>query len=189
MKKVLRQTALAYRNQLSDDDISAHSQRISAHISTLLQTFSTCTVGLFYPVRGEPNLLDLAADAALKHVNWALPVCSDLPDGSSLRFARYCAGQKMEKGRYNIPVPETKAWVLPEILIIPCSAYYPDGSRLGYGAGWYDRTLAAYPTRPLCLGIAYSATRTSGPFAEGHDCLLDYIITELEVLDCRPGTQ
>ncbi|HEX4857276.1 MAG TPA: 5-formyltetrahydrofolate cyclo-ligase [Limnobacter sp.] len=189
MKKTLRQTALDYRKQLAPEAIQAYSWRMCAHLTTLLQTFSTCTVGLFYPVRGEPDLLKIMDEAVLPHVNWALPVCSDSPLGPLLRFAAYRAGQALEAGRYDIPVPAIKKWVTPNILVIPCVAYHPAGSRLGYGAGWYDRTLAQLQPVPLCVGVAYSATCINQPFAEPHDHLLNYVVNEQGLIHCQSVDQ
>jgi len=70
--------------------------------------------------------------------------------------------------------------MLPELLLIPCVGFDIDGYRLGYGGGYYDRTLAAWPgsKKPLTVGVAYEACRTHALQREAHDIALDLIVTE-----------
>lgn len=186
MKKSLRQSALAYRNQLLPEEITALSQEISASLITLLQTFRPCTVGLFYPTRGEPNVLNIMNNLVLNGFQWALPVCCESPTGPVLRFAKFAPGVEIELGQYDIPIPKLKAWVQPDLLIIPCVAFHRTGARLGYGAGWYDRTLSQIPIKPITVGVAYSLTESKECFVEQHDERLDYLVTERELIVTRP---
>ena len=70
--------------------------------------------------------------------------------------------------------------MIPDLLFVPCVGFDADGYRLGYGGGYYDRTLAAWPvaTKPVTVGIAYEACRTEALGREAHDIPLDLIITE-----------
>ena len=187
MKKSLRQSALAYRNQLQPEEIIALSQEISASLVTLLQTFQPCTVGLFYPTRGEPNVLDIMNNLMLNGFQWALPVCCESPTGPLLKFAKFAPDVEIELGQYDIPVPKLKSWVQPDLLLVPCLAFHRAGARLGYGAGWYDRTLSQMSIKPLTVGVAYSFTESKENFVEQHDELLDYLVTERELIVTRPG--
>ena len=185
MKKSLREIAIACRNRLSTDEITDFSLKISASIVTLLQTFKPCSVGLFYPIRGEPNILSIISNPTLHGFDWALPVCGKATTGLILQFAQYGQGDELESGKYNIPVPSIKKWMQPDVLLIPCVGFHKNGARLGYGAGWYDRTLFDLRTPPVTIGIAYSDTEITDNFAEPHDQRLDYIVTERAVLNCR----
>ncbi|WP_341237806.1 5-formyltetrahydrofolate cyclo-ligase [uncultured Limnobacter sp.] len=187
MKRSLRQSALAYRNQLQLDESHALSQDISISVSTLLQTFQPCTVGLFYPTRGEPNVLGIMNNLALNAFLWALPVCCESPTEHFLQFAQFAPDLELEVGRYDIPVPKSKSWVQPSVLIVPCLAFHRKGARLGYGAGWYDRTLSQMSHKPLVVGVAYASTESTYDFSEKHDVLLDYIATERELISTRSG--
>lgn len=185
MKKLLRQKALAYRQQLSAEEIAAFELAISDSLLTLLQTFKPCTVGLFYPTRGEPNILGIVGNTALVAFEWTLPVCCESATGPALQFAAYTNTEELEVGKYNIPVPKIKRWVQPELLLVPCLAFHRNGSRLGYGAGFYDRTLAMSDVKPLTVGVAYSKTEALDRFADPHDQLLNYVVTEKSVIKCR----
>lgn len=184
MKKSFRQTALEYRKQLSVEQYTALGQQIAASLLTLLQTYKPCTVGLFYPTRGEPNLLEIMGNPMLAGFQWALPVCCESPTGPVLQFAAFKQGSELEAGQYNIPVPLKKTWVQPDVLIIPCLAFHRSGARLGYGAGWYDRTLSGLNPQPVTVGIAYSGTELEDDFSEPHDRLLDYVVTDQAVIHC-----
>ncbi|MCR2746401.1 5-formyltetrahydrofolate cyclo-ligase [Limnobacter parvus] len=185
MKKALRQKALAYRTQLSDHEVAAFQPQIHAGLLTLLQTFRPCTVGLYHPVRGEPDILEITGNLVLEGFEWALPVCCDSPTGPLLQFAGFHTGDLLEVGQYNILVPQIKTWVQPQVLLIPCVAFHRQGARLGYGAGWYDRTLQNLVNKPVAVGIAYSGTESKHPFAEPHDQLLDFVVTENSVIHCK----
>lgn len=175
------------RQQMSQNAVKSSEDRLLASLHTVLQSRSPCTVGLFYPTRGEPNLLSVCGFSDLTAFTWALPVCVDSEAGPLLHFAKYSNGDELVAGRYNIPVPAARNWVQPDVLVIPCVAYHRGGARLGYGAGWYDRTLANLTGLAMTIGIAYSATETTVFFAEPHDRLLDLIITETEVITARSG--
>lgn len=177
--------AMAYRQQLAGGDLQALGQQITTSLSTLLQTFEPCTVGLFHPTQGEPEILDIAENPGLSSFSWALPVCCNSSEGPILQFASFQSGEQMEVGRYNIPVPANKNWVQPGLLLLPCVAFHREGARLGYGAGWYDRTLAQLANQPIAVGVAYSATESPDFFAENHDHLLDFVVTEKEVIHCN----
>lgn len=178
---------MAYRQQLAADDLQALGHQISACVITLLQTCKPCTAGMFHPIQGEPEIMRIAETPSLSCFSWALPICCDSSTGPILQFARFRMGEPLEVGRYNIPVPAEKNWVHPSILLIPCVAFHRGGARLGYGAGWYDRTLAQLSETPITVGVAYSATESPDDFAENHDHLLDFVVTEKEVIHCKGG--
>lgn len=83
----------------------------------------------------------------------------------------------MREGRYGIPVPDGTAAVTPDALLIPCVGFSAEKFRLGYGGGFYDRTLAALPGKPVAIGIGYEGCRiVLEPAA--HDIPMDWIVTE-----------
>lgn len=183
MKKSLRQNALALRRQLSAETMKMYEKNILASVHTLLYSRAPCTVGLYYPTQGEPNLLQICGASSLGGCVWGLPVCVGSGGASVLRFSRYALNHPLVDGRYGIPVPAVEDWVEPDVLLIPCVAFHREGGRLGYGAGWYDRTLAAMRKPVLTVGIALAETEVFQSFAEPHDRLLDYLVTERELFE------
>ncbi|MCQ8894834.1 5-formyltetrahydrofolate cyclo-ligase [Limnobacter humi] len=181
MKKNLRQWALAQRANRDAAAVLALGQQIRASLLTVLQSLGPCTVGLYHPFKGEPDVLPIVQSKALEAYSWALPVCIRSPVEAKLQFAQWHADDPLEVGEYGIPVPVHKHWVKPAVLIIPCLAFHRSGARLGYGAGWYDKTLQTYEAHghlPFCIGIAYSASEVADDFREPHDRLLDAVVTE-----------
>jgi 5-formyltetrahydrofolate cyclo-ligase len=89
---------------------------------------------------------------------------------------------RMRPSAWDIPVPDEGAWLRPEILLVPLLGFDPQGYRLGYGGGYYDRTLAAaMPTSPLAIGVGFEIGRLETIHPQRHDVPMDLIVTEREV--------
>lgn len=132
-------------------------------------------IGVYWPLAGEPDLHPAYATLAHAGVRLALPVVHE--KDAPLGFAHWEPGEEMVRDRMGVAVPQLLRPVeRPGVLLIPCLGFNQHGYRLGYGGGYYDRTLAPHP-RPLTLGIAYALAAAS--FADDpHDVALDLIITE-----------
>jgi 5-formyltetrahydrofolate cyclo-ligase len=104
--------------------------------------------------------------------------------GRPLRFSRWEPGCALRRGPFGTRLPEVDDFVTPEILIVPLVAFDRAGGRLGYGGGFYDRTLARLrAVRPvLAIGFAYAAQEAEGLPLEPTDQPLDMIVTEAEVI-------
>jgi 5-formyltetrahydrofolate cyclo-ligase len=84
----------------------------------------------------------------------------------------------MERGLWDIPIPAERDPVVPDALIIPLVGFDGAGYRLGYGGGYYDRTLAAAPRRPFCIGLGYDEMRLATIYPQPHDIPMDVIVTD-----------
>lgn len=84
----------------------------------------------------------------------------------------------MEKGVWNIPVPAGGTATLPDIVVAPVVSYDDAGFRLGYGGGFYDRTLAAMSSRPLTFGVGYALAKLPTIYPQWHDIALDRMIID-----------
>lgn len=114
---------------------------------------------------------------------WTGPVALPVVAGSGrpLVFRRWWPGAALAPGTFGVLVPPEGPSVVPDILIVPLLAYDRRGMRLGYGGGFYDRTLAALRgtgRRPLAVGFAFSAQRVEDLPVEATDAPLDAIVTE-----------
>lgn len=173
-KRDLRANLLNTRAALSDAERLANDAAIGAAVVAWLRAHPTRVLGVYWPIRGEPDLRSLYAQLAAGGMQLALPVMvgADAP----LLFARWVPGDEIKIDRWGIATPGIVAGITPQALLIPCVGYDTRGFRLGYGAGYYDRTLEAAP-RPQAIGIAYTAGRAE--FAvETHDRAMDVVITE-----------
>lgn len=181
MKTRLRERLKKARTLMSPEDLRDHSNRLVQSLVTLLHSKGNCTAALYYPYAGEPDLLSLPEQEKLQSFIWALPVCIT-DEAPHLRFARYATGDLLEKGVYGINVPVKKDWLNPDLLVIPCLAGNRKGYRLGYGAGWYDRTLAGMVHKPTTVGVLWDSALVEEDFQEAHDQPLDWIVTPSEQL-------
>jgi 5-formyltetrahydrofolate cyclo-ligase len=106
----------------------------------------------------------------------ALPVV--IARGRPLEFRSWTEDAEMELGVWNIPHPANGPPVEPSALVIPLVGFDEGGYRLGYGAGYYDTTLAAYETRPVAVGVGFEFSLLPTIHPQPHDCHMDVIITE-----------
>jgi 5-formyltetrahydrofolate cyclo-ligase len=96
----------------------------------------------------------------------------------TLTFYAWYPGCPMEEDAYNIPKPKDTEIVVPTLLFVPCLGFGPGGYRLGYGGGFYDRTLASLQPKPVTVGLAYSHAYVPSFEPEAHDVPLAAILTE-----------
>jgi len=132
-------------------------------------------LGVYWPIRSEPDLRPTYDELARLSVQLALPVVAE--KNAPLRFAAWIPGDAVVKDMMGVSIPAPPQRIVqPQALLIPCVGFSPERVRLGYGGGFYDRTLAA-ESRSIAVGIAYDCTRAK--FARApHDAVLDLIITE-----------
>ena len=132
-------------------------------------------LGVYWPLRGEPDLTVAYAELAGSGVRLALPVV--LARDAALGFAEWTPGEAMVKDSMGVAVPAVLRMLeRPPVLLIPCLGFDAQGYRLGYGGGYYDRTLESRP-HPLTVGVAYSCQLAQFASAP-HDVALDRIMTE-----------
>jgi 5-formyltetrahydrofolate cyclo-ligase len=105
-----------------------------------------------------------------------LPVV--LQKNHPLEFRPWTPQTKMEAGVWKILHPAEGPSVHPKALLIPLVGFDERGYRLGYGAGYYDRTLAAFPAMPMTIGVGFELCRLPTIHPQPHDVPLDYIVTE-----------
>lgn len=131
----------------------------------------------YWPIKGEPDLRPLMADLHDAGVVVALPLVETR--AAPLTFRRWTPETRMVRGDWNIPVPPPDAHVVtPDIALAPLVGWTADGYRLGYGGGYFDRTLAALNPKPFVIGIGYEAAQLATIYPQPHDIPLDLILTE-----------
>jgi 5-formyltetrahydrofolate cyclo-ligase len=180
----------AARDALSVADRQAAGVALSERLRHLLaQQFSGAaglTLSAYWPIKGEPDLRDLMADLHGRGVTLALPVVA--VKAAPLVFRRWMPGMAMVRGDWNIPVPPPDAETLtPDIALAPLVGWDGAGFRLGYGGGYFDRTLAALSPRPFTIGIGLQSARLATIFPQPHDIAMDVILTEAGVQFHREG--
>jgi 5-formyltetrahydrofolate cyclo-ligase len=184
----MKRTELLERRQLIDlDGRRQRAAALTQHLLAAVDLHAFGTLGFYWPIRSE---LDLRAVAELHVARGgvaALPVV--VTKNAPVEFWRWEPGAAMQRGLWNIPVPAERRIVVPEVLVIPLVGYDAAGYRLGYGGGYYDRTLAALMPRPFCIGVGYDDAELATIYPQPHDLPMNLIVTERRVLrPRRPAT-
>jgi 5,10-methenyltetrahydrofolate synthetase len=184
-KRQWRQQLVAQRLQLPDR--LARDEALQRVLRVWMVGRVDTVVGAYWPIKGEFDPLPAlhrwqeAADVedavrAQAQRRIGLPVVDRV--AGTLRFHRWYPGCPTEEDAYGIPKPKDTELVVPTLLFVPCVGYGPGGYRLGYGGGFYDRTLATLQPRPFTVGLAYSNAFLPWLTPEPHDVPLDAILTD-----------
>ena len=138
------------------------------------------------PLKSEINPMPLMRRLADAGAQLALPVVPDAASRSPC--APIAFGEPLASGVWGIrePRPERRE-VFPDILLVPLLAFDRSGHRIGYGAGYYDMTIARLRARKpiIAVGIAFAAQEIARVPTTARDARLDLVLTEREVIDCR----
>lgn len=174
-KAALRSALLAARRAIDPAARQAWDAAIGAQVLAWWQTERPAMLAVYWPLRGEPDLAPAYAALAAAGAQLALPVV--LQPDAPLAFAAWTPGEAMLKDGMGVAVPaEQRLVARPPALLVPCLGFNRDNYRLGYGGGYYDRTLAAQP-RPIAVGIGYACLLAEFASAP-HDVALDRVMTE-----------
>lgn len=173
-RKLQRARLIGARNALPDR--AAREAALRAAAAEYLARAAVRSVGFYWPIRGEPDLREVIATwlEGAAHRVAALPVVA----GDLLEFHAWTRDAPLRAGDFGIPVPAHGRLVQPEALLIPCVGFDAARHRLGYGGGYYDRTLAALVPWPLAVGVAFDCGRVDSIAPRPHDLQLDAVITE-----------
>jgi len=190
VREALRRHCLAAREALSG---KAHAEASTLIQQALFHFFSTRPVGVLafcFPLRHEFDPLPLAR--ALHEDGWKLAMPVVVAEDQAMVFHQWTPQCAMKPGAYNIPVPADEIPLLPDTLLVPLVAFDRYGYRLGYGGGYFDRTLADLSPAPTTLGVGFELARVASIFPEAHDRPLDYLVTEAGIvprlIPGRPGS-
>ena len=173
-RRGLRREMVARRAALPVAEHDALSARIVAHALAALP--APVVAAFCWPIKHEPDVRGLLAAWARAGVRTALPVV--VAEGQPLAFREWTPETPLEPDRYGIPTPTAGEWLTPDLILLPLNGFDAAGYRLGYGGGYFDRTLAALAPRPLAVGVGFEINRVDSIRPEAHDQRLDWIVTE-----------
>jgi 5-formyltetrahydrofolate cyclo-ligase len=174
-KQDLRRNLIAARRALPELAKAQADARIAAQLSRWLAAHQVKLLGVYLPMPSEPDLTSLYAQLHGSGVKLAMPLV--LKKNTALRYAAWQPGDAMAKDVSGTMAPLARTgFVEPEVVLAPCLGFTETRLRLGYGGGYFDRTLAREP-RPLAIGIAYASAKVEFA-ASAHDVALDLIMTD-----------
>jgi len=178
-RAALRASLLEARRRSSPDERRAANEALVERLDRWLGDPSEQVVALYWPVRGEPLLEPLPARWLQAGARLALPVV--VAREAPLRFVAWAPGDPTGRGAFGIGEPLSGVSVRPTVLVLPCLGFDPRGWRLGYGGGFYDRSLAALAADggppPRVVGVAWDDARLDGLEPLATDRPLDAVVT------------
>lgn len=181
-RAALRREKIAAREALTAEQHRRLSQALETHLAQLLQQCQPRILGFCWPIRAEFDCRPLVVRLLAQGVRCCLPQVSAA--GVAMDFRAWCPDSEMLIDKHGIPYPASGAWLLPDALLMPVNAFDAAGYRLGYGAGYFDRTLAqlaAQDLHPLALGVGFELARVASIHPAAHDIPLDAVVTEAGV--------
>src|SRR5215472_10588194 len=175
-RKGERERLIALRQGLPAADRQRWGAKIDGALRGLLAE-RPGILGVYWPFRAEfdPRPLVDCAVAAGRTV--ALPVVVDKK--GPLEYRAWRPGDKLVDGVWNIPVPEKRDIIVPQIVLAPLVGFDNDCYRLGYGGGYFDRTLAALSPRPFAIGVGFEVQQLATIYPQSFDIPMDVVVTEV----------
>jgi 5,10-methenyltetrahydrofolate synthetase len=175
-RKAMRARLLAGRFELPSAVRHEHASEIARHLMPLLAPLDGRVVSLYWPIRAEPDLRGLMPAIVGGGGGCALPVIVEKK--APMVFRPWRPEVKLIPGVWNIPEPPPGETVVPDVVVTPVVGFDAAGFRLGYGGGYFDRTLASLSERPLVIGVGYAQAALPTIYPLPHDVPLDAVVTE-----------
>lgn len=185
-RKEERERLIAERLTMSGAARQEIVSRVCARLDAVLNLPSGGVVSFYWPFMGELNLRGWIVSLLDRGIKSALPVL--IRKNAPMAFRLWEPGAKMERGIWNIPVPANTPSACPDVVIAPLVGFDRSRFRLGYGGGYFDRTLVGFSTQPLTIGIGYSASELPTIFPQPHDIPMQLIVTEHFTLQPEGGS-
>lgn len=175
-RKGERERLIASRLEIGADERLAFANTIATRLDELIGAIDGRVVSLYWPFRGEPDLRGWIKSLEARGGKCALPVV--VAKAAPLVFRHWHSNSRLERGVWNIPFPADGEEILPDIVVAPVVGFDAGCWRLGYGGGYYDRTLAAMGRKPMVLGVGYSSQMIETIHPQPHDIAMDAVVTE-----------
>jgi 5-formyltetrahydrofolate cyclo-ligase len=176
-----RHRLLAARHSLPDATRKDLARRVIAHLDQVVGERAVAVLGLYWPIKREIDLLTWASALAEHRPGLALALPVVTAAKAPLEYWMWRPKDRMTRGFWNIPVPAEKVPAAPDLVIAPLVGFQ-DCWRLGYGGGYFDRTLAARKSRPVAIGVGFDLLEVENFIAAPHDMPMDIVITESRIL-------
>jgi 5-formyltetrahydrofolate cyclo-ligase len=174
-RKAERARLLAARTALSAEYQTTQTRAIGRDLGPLVPLSAETIVSVFWPIRAEPDLRPWMKTLCERGVRVALPVALAL--GQPLVFREWHPQARLTRGLWKIPYPAEGKEVIPTVVLAPLVGFDAACFRLGYGGGFFDRTLVTLVPRPRVIGVGYPSTRIPTVFPQPHDVPMDLIVT------------
>jgi 5,10-methenyltetrahydrofolate synthetase len=175
-RRTERERLIAAREGLDASTIERFRRRIDTHLERSFPGLAAVTLAFCWPVRREYDARPLAGRLRDLGARTALPVV--VAPGQPLVFREWHPGVALASGPLGIPFPRNGEPVVPSVVLLPMNGWDDAGYRLGYGGGYFDRTLASMATKPVAIGVSYELARMNTIHPQSWDVPMDWVVTE-----------
>ncbi len=184
-RKLRRAELLAQRLAIADDQYRQWNASITRLLIEGFPFLQGMTIGLYWPYKGEFDPRFAIREFRKGGAIAALPIV--IQKAKPLQFREWWPGVPVTKSVFDLPIPEGTAVLQPNALLIPPIGFDLKGYRLGYGGGYFDRTLANISPQPLKIGVAFELSRIETIYPQSHDIPMDFVVTETAIHYVSPG--
>lgn len=171
-----RKALILARMALAPDSLESFRIKIDTALLRSFPGLARGCVAICWPIKNEYDARHVARTFRERGALTALPVV--IAPRQPLAFREWHPGVALEKGPMDIPYPVGSAEVVPTAVLLPMNGWDEGGYRLGYGAGFFDRTLASLAERPVVIGVTYEMARMKTIHPQPWDIPADYVVTE-----------
>jgi 5-formyltetrahydrofolate cyclo-ligase len=174
-----RQRLLTLRTGVSPRQRRRWGEAIEARLRTLLEEQPGIVLGVYWPFQAEFDPRPLIDWTTARGCRVALPAVVDKK--GPLEYRAWRPGEPLVDGVWNIPVPQQRNIVIPRAVLAPLVGFDRECYRLGYGGGYFDRTLAALAPRPLAIGVGFELSQIETVYPQPFDIPMDIVVTESQI--------
>jgi len=178
-RKLKREELIERRTALSVEARHALGDRARAQLAQAVDLNAYRVLGFCWAMKGEIDVRRIAEQHLAQGGEVALPVV--VHKCAPVEFWRWHPGMAMQTGIWNIPIPKERDVLTLDAVIVPLVGFDARGYRLGYGGGYFDRTLAAAQRRPLAIGLGYADSALPTIYPQTHDIPMSLIVTDSAV--------
>ena len=175
-RKAERERLIAARVALAPSVLDSWRRRMDVTLERSFPGLVRCRLAFCWPIKGEYDARHLAKTLRSRGALTALPVV--ISRQAPLVFREWHPGIELAKGPLDIPYPVDSPEITPEAVLLPMNGWDMQGYRLGYGGGFFDRTLAAAKKKPVTIGISFESARIETIHPQSWDIPMDYVVTE-----------
>jgi 5-formyltetrahydrofolate cyclo-ligase len=175
-RKAERDRLIAARTTLDAQTLEHYRLQIDSHLLRSFPGLASAKLAFCWPIRAEYDARHLARTLRERGALTALPEV--VAPRQPLEFREWHPGVELAKGPLGIPYPARSAVVVPDAVLLPMNGWDQAGYRLGYGGGFFDRTLASLARKPAVIGVAYEIAKMETIHPQSWDIPVDWVVTE-----------
>jgi len=175
-RKAERERLIKARLALDAQTLERFRLRIDSHLERSFPGLASAKLAFCWPIKAEYDARHLAKTLRGRGALTALPVV--VAPKQPLVFREWHPGIELAVGPLDIPYPASSAIVVPDAVLLPMNGWDGNGYRLGYGGGFFDRTLSSTTKRPQVIGVSYELARMDTIHPQSWDIPADWVVTE-----------